>query len=169
MLLIAISGNQLKLVEKALAYPIYFADYLFLFAEANIEQTRVIQAYLDTFCMASGENVNKEKTHLFCSRNMNPNVEAEISNETSFPTVADLGKYLGIPLHHHRGNQRTFQFLEEKLNCSLRKWRANFLSLAGRITLTKVVLNSIPVYYMQTNLLPNSVCERIDKISRDFI
>lgn len=38
-----------------------------------------------------------------------------------------------------------------------------------RITLTKSVLNTVPMYYMQTNLLPNSTCERIDKMSRDFI
>lgn len=25
------------------------------------------------------------------------------------------------------------------------------------------------VYYMQTNLLPNSTCDKIDKIERDFI
>lgn len=37
----------------------------------------------------------------------------------------------------------------------------------GRITLTKSVSNTISVYYMQTNLLPNSLCERIDKISRE--
>lgn len=43
------------------------------------------------------------------------------------------------------------------------------MSLAGQVTLTKLVLNTIPVYYMQTNLLLNSVCEKIDKISRDFI
>lgn len=83
--------------------------------------------------------------------------------------AADLGKYLGVPLHHHRVNRRSYKFLEEKLCNCLSKWKVDFLSLAGKITLTKSALNTILIYYMQTNLLPNSTCERIDKISRDFL
>lgn len=113
--------------------------------------------------------MNVGKTHMFCSKNVHHNVAVEISRVSGFNLVADLGKYLGIPLHHNRVNSRTFQFLEEKLRNCLSKWRANFLSFVGRITLTKSVLNTIHVHYMQTNYLPNSVCEKIDKISRDFI
>lgn len=66
-------------------------------------------------------------------------------------------------------NSGSYHFLEEKLKNCLSKWKGNFLSFAGRITLTKATPNTIPVYYMQTNLLPTNTCERIDKISRDFI
>lgn len=113
--------------------------------------------------------MNKEKINLFCSRNVHPNVASALSLDSSFALVPDLGKYLGILLHHKRVDRHTFRFIEEKLGKCLSKWKANFLSLAGRITLTKSVLNSIPVYYMQTNLLPNSVCDNIDRISRDFL
>lgn len=33
----------------------------------------------------------------------------------------------------------------------------------------KSVLNTILVYYMQTNIIPNSVCENLDKIFINFI
>lgn len=96
-------------------------------------------------------------------------VAAELSRESDFKLVPDLGNYLGIPLHHGRVNRSSYHFLEDKLKICLNKWKSNFLSLAGQITLTKYVLNTIPVYYMQTNLLPNKTCEEIDKISRHFI
>lgn len=55
------------------------------------------------------------------------------------------------------------------LQSCLSKWKANFLSLAEQITLKKSVLNTVPVYNIQTNLLSNSLCKSIDKISKDFI
>lgn len=130
---------------------------------------RKVQSCLEAFCKASREKVNNDKTHMFVSRNVHSNVALELSREAGFTLVPDLGKYLGIPLHHSRVNKRPFQFLEEKLSKCLNKWRANSLSLAGRITLAKFVLNTVPVYYMQTNLLPNDTCEKFDKITRDFI
>lgn len=113
--------------------------------------------------------MNKEKSHIYVSRNVHPNMANELSRVSGFALASDLGKCLGIPLHQSRVNRESCQFLEDKIQNCLSKWRAKSLSLAGRITLTKSVLNTIPVYYMQTNFLPSSTCEEIDKISRDFI
>ena len=41
--------------------------------------------------------------------------------------------------------------------------------MAGRIILSKAVLPSIPIYLMQTNLLPLGVCDPIDTYIRKFI
>ena len=38
----------------------------------------------------------------------------------------------------------------------------------GRVTLTKVVIQAMPTYVMQTTLLRSSVCEEINKICHDF-
>lgn len=43
------------------------------------------------------------------------------------------------------------------------------LSRAGRRTLVQSVLNAIPVYIMQTSLLPKSVCNQLDRISRNYL
>jgi hypothetical protein len=50
-------------------------------------------------------------------------------------------------------------------NCSL----SENLSLAGRITLCKSVLMSVPLYPMQSILLPKSIFHEIEKICRRFI
>lgn len=41
--------------------------------------------------------------------------------------------------------------------------------MAGRITLTKHVLNTMPFYTMQTSRLPLRLCDEIDRICRSFI
>ncbi|CAN1188455.1 Putative ribonuclease H protein At1g65750 [Linum perenne] len=51
----------------------------------------------------------------------------------------------------------------------LADWKANNLSLAGRVTLASSVLNAIPSFVMQTAFLPALVCEAINKKIRDFI
>ncbi|CAN1786029.1 Putative ribonuclease H protein At1g65750 [Linum perenne] len=48
-------------------------------------------------------------------------------------------------------------------------WKANSLSLAGRVTLASSVLNAIPSYVMQSAFLPVHICEAIDRKIRDFI
>lgn len=112
----AINHKQWKPIKINRNWPnlfnLFFDDDLILFAEADITQIKVIQACLDFFCKASRERVNIGKTHLFFSRNVYPNVATEISQESGFALVVDLGKYLDIPLHHSRVNSRTFQYLE---------------------------------------------------------
>ena len=48
-------------------------------------------------------------------------------------------------------------------------WKSKFLSLAGRHTLVKSVLTTMLNYVMQTSLLPISVCNSLDKLSRNFL
>lgn len=48
-------------------------------------------------------------------------------------------------------------------------WKANVLSMAGRVTLVQSIRAAILVYTMQTCLLPVSLCNAMDKICRDFI
>lgn len=63
----------------------------------------------------------------------------------------------------------TYAYIEEKVKQKLSGWNARNFSLAGRITLAKAVLSSIPLYTMQTSQLPASLCSKLEKITRDFI
>lgn len=51
----------------------------------------------------------------------------------------------------------------------LSNWKANNLSLAGRITLAQSCLSSIPSYLMQTATLPLAICEEAESICRKFV
>ncbi|KAG8647150.1 hypothetical protein MANES_09G048028v8 [Manihot esculenta] len=51
----------------------------------------------------------------------------------------------------------------------LEGWRAKTLSMAGRTTLVKSVLSSLPIYPMQCNLLSVSLCKEMEQVCRDFI
>ena len=148
---------------------LFFADYLILFAEASMEQAEVVKACLEAFCSASGEKVNATKSKVFFSHNVNHLRAGEIANTLGFSLSSDLGKYLGLPLHHKRVSKQTYHFILEKVSKKMCSWKASSLSLAGRITLSKSVLAAIPQYYFQTTKLPTSICDNVEKVCRDFI
>lgn len=63
----------------------------------------------------------------------------------------------------------TYSYIIEKMPQRLANWKAKILSLAGRITLCKSVLAMVPLYPMQSALLPESICNEIERIFRRFI
>ncbi|CAN1808083.1 Putative ribonuclease H protein At1g65750 [Linum perenne] len=81
----------------------------------------------------------------------------------------NLGRYLGAPVLHGRVTKNTYDFLIDRLNSRLAGWKAENISLTGRVTLASSVLNSLPCYIMQTALLPVSLCDKIDRKIRSFI
>ncbi|KAL0011900.1 hypothetical protein SO802_007008 [Lithocarpus litseifolius] len=48
-------------------------------------------------------------------------------------------------------------------------WKAKFLSLAGRAVLIKSVMSTIPNHIMQGVALPTHICDKLDKVNRDFL
>lgn len=48
-------------------------------------------------------------------------------------------------------------------------WKSTTLAMAGRVTLVQSSSSTMPSYTMQTMDLPSSVCDRIDKINKNFL
>ncbi|XP_054801529.1 uncharacterized protein LOC129305554 [Prosopis cineraria] len=130
---------------------------------------QVIRQCLDCFCAMSRQKVSHSKTRVFFSRNMNHNRAQQLSDLLEFNRTADLGKYLGVLLHHNHVTKNTHQFVVDKIKQRLSSWKVTSISFAGRATLTKSVLSTIPLYCMQTAHLPVSTCEENDKCSHGFL
>ncbi|KAK9278664.1 hypothetical protein L1049_028238 [Liquidambar formosana] len=128
-----------------------------------------IKSVLDRFCNLSELKVSFPKSKVFCSPNTNPELIKDINDVMCIPNTHTLGKYLGFPILHGRKSKAEYKFIEDKAKCKLAGWKASLLSMAGRTTLVKSVLAAIPNYYMQTTALPVSICNSLDKMTRDFI
>ena len=130
----------------------------------------VISECLDIFCASSGQKISKDKTRIFFSKNVH-HVQAndQISSAFCLTLTNDLGKYLGVPLHHSRVKADSFNYITKKIMHRLSSWKASSLSLAGRLTLCKSIVLAIPTYAMQTSLLPKKVCDSMDSLCRHFL
>ncbi|CAA7025019.1 unnamed protein product [Microthlaspi erraticum] len=92
-----------------------------------------------------------------------------ISDESGIEATRDLRKYLGMPVLQKRINKDTFREVLEKVSSRLAGGKSQILSFAGRITLKKAVLSSIPVHTMSSIMLPQSTLASLDKTSRAFL
>lgn len=115
------------------------------------------------------EKSESEKSTLFCSKNVSHNVASDLARIVGSFLVADLGMYLGVPLIHSRFSKNTYQYVLYKMNKRLACWKGQHLSLAGKSVLIKSVLSSLPVYSMNIVKLLKSICNKMDKISRNFL
>ena len=68
-----------------------------------------------------------------------------------------------------RPKKSEFAFILENSNCRLQSWKGKLLNKAGRLTLAKSILASIPICSMQSFWIPSSICKEIDKVTRRFL
>jgi len=96
-----------------------FADDLLLFAETSIEQAHCVLHCLDTFCQASGQKINRNKTHVYFSKNVDTQLREEILQHTGFNQVNSLGRYLGANLATGRSSRGHFNHIVNKIQSKL--------------------------------------------------
>ncbi|KAK2638500.1 hypothetical protein Ddye_026295 [Dipteronia dyeriana] len=124
---------------------------------------------LDIFCDLSRQQVSYPKSRIFFSNNVKKSDAWLIARTCDSLLTNDLGRYLGIPLNHGRISSKTYKEIVEKTQKRLATWKSDSLSLAGRATLIKVMTSAILFYAMQFVKLPSEICNKLDKINRDFL
>ena len=80
-----------------------------------------------------------------------------------------FGKYLGFPIFNAKPTKQDFQFIIDNFKNRLAGWKTNHLSLAGRTTLIKATLNSIPNHIIQFIALPNYIINRLESFQKNFL
>lgn len=124
---------------------------------------------LDKFCKASGQKVNISKSKCFISKNVPGNRIMMIKNTSGIPVTKDLDMYLGIPLIHVKAKKNTFSHIVDKVSNKLTTWKANLMSVAGRMTLINSVSSAIPTYSMQMCPLPLRLCDKLNLLNINFL
>ncbi|KAK8365340.1 hypothetical protein V6Z12_A02G046600 [Gossypium hirsutum] len=163
-------GNQLSFHDEDRTSLISFFPAIFYFlVELRVkEQTAIGRCWRVSVGSLAIKLIDK-RHRFFFSSNVSEVVANEISTNLGFTRVEDLGFYLGIPLFHHRVGRNTFSFVLDKVQNCLNGWDARKLSFAGRLTLVKSVLFSIPNYFMTAARIPITICKEIEKVVRSFL
>ncbi|GAU11214.1 hypothetical protein TSUD_342040 [Trifolium subterraneum] len=144
-------------------------DDLILFAEASVDQLNVVLNTLKQVCQMSGQQVSQEKTSIMFSKNVSARLREELASISGFNEATSLGKYLGVPLVGRAPKRSDYSYLINQVKTKLSKWKAKQLSFAGRVTLSKAVIEAIPIYPMMTTAIPKACLQEIQKIQRAFI
>ncbi|KAK4593027.1 hypothetical protein RGQ29_017250 [Quercus rubra] len=130
---------------------LFFADDIFLFTRATTKDYTNLNRLLREFCAMSGQLMSANKSKTWFSLRTPRRTKDQVARILGLPTTDRIGTYLGTPIF------------------STRRWQARYLSMAGRATLIKASVSSIPLYAMQTAILPQKICQHIDRLSCHFL
>ncbi|GLT67469.1 hypothetical protein SLA2020_397770 [Shorea laevis] len=170
VVLALIVGRGLSWGRKGRSCPIYSLLMILFSLVKPASQTLLSLERCWIFSVKDpGEKVNLEKSKILFSCNTQATTKREVCNILKISETDYLGKYLGIPITPKRISKVDCNFIIDKVRTKLSGWKANMLSLAGRITLVSSVLSSIPNYYMQGTFFPAATHRELDSISRQFL
>ena len=147
---------------------LFFADDIFLFTHAKAKDCTKLIHILQQFCAAFGQLVSVTKSRLWFSPNTSRHCKEQVTSILGVPTMNHIGTYLGTPIFTSRHSTSSYQYLVDKIRMKIEGLQTKYLSMAGRATLIKSVVSTIPIYAMQTTLLPQKISHQLDKMNCRF-
>ncbi|GJY16658.1 RNA-directed DNA polymerase, eukaryota [Tanacetum coccineum] len=93
------------------------------------------------------------------------NAAANIIRCSTFSTPFN---YLGIKVGISSSKSKSWDEVLTKISSRLSKWKSKTLSIGGRLTLIKSVLNSLPLYHMSIYKAPIGVLHNMESFRRRF-
>ena len=145
-----------------------FADDTLIFVPKNSMCITNYFRILDVFALMSGLCLNYSKS---CFISWNPSDlewAKDMARSVGCIHSTPPFTYLGFPLGAHMNKCSAWKPVVKKIENRLASWKAKILSRAGRLTLIKSVLNSLPVYFMSMFKMPKAIALKIVKLQRRF-
>nr|XP_023927486.1 uncharacterized protein LOC112038880 [Quercus suber] len=147
---------------------LFFADDSLIFCRASVQDCTHIQNLLAIYGEASGQQLNREKTTLFFSKNTDSEIQDSIKDLLGVPEIKQYDKYFGLPSFVGRRKKASLAYIKDRIWTKLQGWKQKLLSQAGREVLLKAVIQAIPTYSMSCFKLPTTLCHEIEIMIRKF-
>ena len=163
-------ANDLNLIEavqigkdKVRLKHLQFADDTLIFVPRNSVCITNYFRILDVFAVMSGLRLNYSKSCFITWNSSDHGWARDISRSIGCLHSKCPFTYLGFPLGDNMNRCSAWKSVLEKIHNKLSSLKAKILSRAGRLTLIKSVLNSLPVYYMSMFKMSKSIALKIVK------
>ncbi|XP_035841406.1 uncharacterized protein LOC118488252 [Helianthus annuus] len=160
-------GFQLPNGGPLLSNLCYADDVLFIgrWSDQNVVTLTRLLRWLR---LVTGLKINNRKCKLFGIGVQDEDV-AQMAAKLNCEAGVLPFMYLGVQIGANMKRAKFWDPVVNRVGARLSKWKARHLSFAGRVTLAKSVLGSIPAYYLSLFLAPKCIIKKIDRIRRDFI
>ena len=107
---------------------LFFADDSLVFCKATLDECQKIQTLLSVYEKASGQQLNRNKTGLFFSKSIPPNILGQIKDFLGVQEIKQHEKYLGLPSLVGKHKKASLMFIKEKVLAKLQGWKEQLLS-----------------------------------------
>ncbi|XP_026428905.1 uncharacterized protein LOC113324834 [Papaver somniferum] len=147
---------------------ILFADDCIIFTHANLTSVNNLLQVLQDFSSQSDQVINFDKSAIHFSNNLDPSICNTLSQILGVKPMDKNEKYLGSSLIIGNSKVKDFEDIQLAFERRLGNWQGTTMHQAGRTTMVKVVLNSIPTYQMSSFKIPKKLLKKLDSIQRRF-
>ena len=149
-----------------------FADDNLIFCWATNEECSNI-TILETYEHELVQQLNRDKTPFFFSRNTPQPIQDDIKNRFGAKIIKQYERYLGLPSlvgknKYSKNKYNTFHQLIERSDNKLSGWKEKLLSNASKEILIKCVAQAMPTYTISVFKLPNTLCDEMTTMVHKF-
>ena len=116
-----------------------------------------------------GQLINMNKSEIMVSPNMSDVDRSNIESIFQTPIVEKPGIYLGSDLDLTKWKGVLFNKITHRLLAKLASWKIPLLSFAGRVTLVKHYLLTIPSYLLAVFKAPSYFFQHVQSIATRFL
>ncbi|KAK1362064.1 hypothetical protein POM88_046538 [Heracleum sosnowskyi] len=161
------SGIKLSDNVKEITH-LQFADDTLVFIKDDLESLKDVKRILTCFQFLSGLEINFSKSKLFALGK-----STEILEEGSRVLSCAKGEwpltYLGVTIGLSPKRQIYWDPLFTKFKKKLVGWKCESLNMVGRVVLIKSVVDSLPIHWFNTLLLPAMVYHKLESYRKSFL
>ncbi|XP_035843169.1 uncharacterized protein LOC110887759 [Helianthus annuus] len=144
---------------------LFFEDDAIIMGEWSTENVKVVIRILRCFYICSGLRMNIRKSNIYGIGVDRSEVESVAESIGCKPDGFPF-KYLGITVGANMNRICNWRPVFDVFESRLSLWKASGLSIAGRVTLIKSVLESLPNYYFSLFKAPVRVVKDLEKLMR---
>ncbi|KAM1778364.1 hypothetical protein ACFX12_039868 [Malus domestica] len=136
LLQMAVDRRQLIGISLHAGCPVishmFFTDDTLLFLKADKQNCCTLNRLIDSYCLASGQQVNVMKSCMFFGANVPNSLSVELCTVMGMPSVENPGMYLGLPSFWSRSKKQSLAFVKGRILEKIQGWKQNTLSQAGK-------------------------------------
>ncbi|XP_071739753.1 uncharacterized protein [Rutidosis leptorrhynchoides] len=159
-------SHGIKAGETSLQISHFFYAYdVIILSEGPRQELHLILTILDIFYLVSCLKINVSKSHVFGIGVENTEVDS-FALEAGCQVGISPTKYLGIPIGMNMKRVSSWILLIDTLRLS--SWKANLLSLGGRLMLIESVMGSLGIYLMSVFRCPKTALIQLESLRLRF-
>jgi hypothetical protein len=163
-----ITGIKVSRIVKILH--LLFVDDVLIMTNGSLQEWMEIKDILKTFCSASSSLINwaKSNFHFFHLQDHSLELLKDLF-PYNFVHLFEGFEYLGYFIKVDSYKATDWNWLVAKVEKRIGHLCNRWISLGGRFTLIKVVLEGQPVYWMALTAIPSTVLDKLSKLSYNFL
>ena len=145
-----------------------YADDIMIFCKGKLSSINALIDLFNSYALASCQFINPSKSTVFYGSISNARLE-QITNLIGFNKASLPVSYLGLPIFKGKPKKSHLQPIADKIKSMLSAWKASLLSIAGRVTLVKSVIQGMMMHTIYLYSWPNSLLKEVEAWIRNFI